>query len=272
MGWMLFLSARNTCTDSIQHIYERFGQLGRSCVYVGALSWWVSKLTLIIFLLLPLFSFLFFFQPKMTEQMKLRGTLEGHGGWVTQIATTSEVPDMILSSSRGTCIIRSLCVTVSFGRTLFPFFEEREKTFLLCCSFSVIFASLVCSWLKSIYLVQGARHPTVCAPIRIVRTYAPCTIPPSPPPLPSFYTCGKPFFGLPAPHFYRCVLQCRCIFFFPACSVLFGHTTTRNTFCACRIASSRACTRANFCPPPLPGAQILKKREKKFKIYYVKRL
>lgn len=66
-----------------------------------------------------------------------------------------------------------------------------------------------------------------------------------------------------SPLFYRCVLQCRCIFFFPACSVLFGHTTTRNTFCACRIASSRACTRANFCPPPLPGAQILKKKEKK---------
>lgn len=37
----------------------------------------------------------------MTEQLKLRGTLKGHGGWVTQIATTPAVPDMILSSSRG---------------------------------------------------------------------------------------------------------------------------------------------------------------------------
>jgi len=37
--------------------------------------------------------------------MKLRGTLEGHGGWVTQIATTNEVPDMILSSSRDKSII-----------------------------------------------------------------------------------------------------------------------------------------------------------------------
>ena len=41
----------------------------------------------------------------MTEQMKLRGTLAGHGGWVTQIATTPEVPDMILSASRDKTII-----------------------------------------------------------------------------------------------------------------------------------------------------------------------
>lgn len=37
----------------------------------------------------------------MTEQLRLRGTLKGHGGWVTQIATTPAIPDMILSSSRG---------------------------------------------------------------------------------------------------------------------------------------------------------------------------
>ena len=37
----------------------------------------------------------------MTEQMTLRGTLQGHGGWVTQIATTPQYPDMILSASRG---------------------------------------------------------------------------------------------------------------------------------------------------------------------------
>lgn len=35
------------------------------------------------------------------EHMELRGTLAGHNGWVTQIATTQEVPDMILSASRG---------------------------------------------------------------------------------------------------------------------------------------------------------------------------
>ena len=36
----------------------------------------------------------------MAEQLKLKSTLMGHGGWVTQIATTPEVPDMILSASR----------------------------------------------------------------------------------------------------------------------------------------------------------------------------
>jgi guanine nucleotide-binding protein subunit beta-2-like 1 protein len=39
------------------------------------------------------------------EQMKLRGTLVGHSNWVTQIATTPEVPDMILSSSRDKTVI-----------------------------------------------------------------------------------------------------------------------------------------------------------------------
>ena len=38
----------------------------------------------------------------MSDQLRLRGTLKGHGGWVTQIATTPSVPDMILSASRGT--------------------------------------------------------------------------------------------------------------------------------------------------------------------------
>ena len=37
----------------------------------------------------------------MADQLRLRGTLKGHGGWVTQIATTPSVPDMILSASRG---------------------------------------------------------------------------------------------------------------------------------------------------------------------------
>uniref|UniRef100_A0AAY4CKK0 Small ribosomal subunit protein RACK1 n=1 Tax=Denticeps clupeoides TaxID=299321 RepID=A0AAY4CKK0_9TELE len=37
----------------------------------------------------------------MTEQMTVRGTLKGHSGWVTQIATTPQFPDMILSGSRG---------------------------------------------------------------------------------------------------------------------------------------------------------------------------
>lgn len=38
------------------------------------------------------------------EQLTLKGTLEGHNGWVTQIATNHNFPNMILSASRGTCI------------------------------------------------------------------------------------------------------------------------------------------------------------------------
>jgi guanine nucleotide-binding protein subunit beta-2-like 1 protein len=41
----------------------------------------------------------------MGEQLTLRGTLEGHGGWITSIATTAENPDMILSASRDKTII-----------------------------------------------------------------------------------------------------------------------------------------------------------------------
>ena len=40
----------------------------------------------------------------MGEQMTLRGTLKGHSGWVTQIATTPQRTDMLLSSSRGKSI------------------------------------------------------------------------------------------------------------------------------------------------------------------------
>lgn len=41
----------------------------------------------------------------MTEQMTLRGTLQGHGGWVTQIATTPLFPDVLLSASRDKSLI-----------------------------------------------------------------------------------------------------------------------------------------------------------------------
>ena len=37
----------------------------------------------------------------MAEQLSLRGTLVGHTGWVTAIATTTENPDILVSSSRG---------------------------------------------------------------------------------------------------------------------------------------------------------------------------
>ena len=41
----------------------------------------------------------------MTETMQLRGTLAGHNGWVTQIATNPKYPEMILSASRDKSLI-----------------------------------------------------------------------------------------------------------------------------------------------------------------------
>jgi len=41
----------------------------------------------------------------MGEQLTLRGTLVGHGGWVTAIATTPVDPDLVVSASRDKSII-----------------------------------------------------------------------------------------------------------------------------------------------------------------------
>jgi guanine nucleotide-binding protein subunit beta-2-like 1 protein len=41
----------------------------------------------------------------MGENLNLRGTLVGHGGWVTAIATTAEDPNMVLTASRDKTII-----------------------------------------------------------------------------------------------------------------------------------------------------------------------
>lgn len=41
----------------------------------------------------------------MGETLQLRGTLTGHNGWVTQIATNPKFPEMILSSSRDKSLI-----------------------------------------------------------------------------------------------------------------------------------------------------------------------
>merc|ERR1711997_784957 len=41
----------------------------------------------------------------MAETLQLRGTLEGHSGWVTQIATNTKYPDIILSASRDKTLI-----------------------------------------------------------------------------------------------------------------------------------------------------------------------
>ena len=36
----------------------------------------------------------------MAESVQLRGTLEGHSGWVTSLATSAENPDLLVSGSR----------------------------------------------------------------------------------------------------------------------------------------------------------------------------
>ena len=40
--------------------------------------------------------------PNSMESLRYLGSLAGHKGWVTAIATSSENPDMILTASRGT--------------------------------------------------------------------------------------------------------------------------------------------------------------------------
>jgi guanine nucleotide-binding protein subunit beta-2-like 1 protein len=41
----------------------------------------------------------------MSETLTLRGTLKGHGDWVTSLATTPEDPNILLSSSRDKSIV-----------------------------------------------------------------------------------------------------------------------------------------------------------------------
>ncbi|KAL8756718.1 MAG: hypothetical protein Q9184_004408 [Pyrenodesmia sp. 2 TL-2023] len=43
--------------------------------------------------------------PSMAEQLVMRGTLEGHSGWVTSLATSLENPNMLLSGSRDKTLI-----------------------------------------------------------------------------------------------------------------------------------------------------------------------
>lgn len=44
--------------------------------------------------------------PDTMESLRYLGSMAGHKGWVTAIATSSENPDMILTASRGMCFPR----------------------------------------------------------------------------------------------------------------------------------------------------------------------
>jgi guanine nucleotide-binding protein subunit beta-2-like 1 protein len=44
-------------------------------------------------------------QQASSDHLVYKGKLEGHGGWVTAIATSAEIPDMLLSASRDKSII-----------------------------------------------------------------------------------------------------------------------------------------------------------------------
>uniref|UniRef100_A0A673AX50 Small ribosomal subunit protein RACK1 n=1 Tax=Sphaeramia orbicularis TaxID=375764 RepID=A0A673AX50_9TELE len=92
----------------------------------------------------------------MTEQMTVRGTLKGHSGWVTQIATTPQYPDMILSASRGEAsptgsanMASSTLLTVWLGVTTRQF-VGHEKDVL-----SVAFSA------DNRQIVSGSRDKTI---------------------------------------------------------------------------------------------------------------
>ena len=59
------------------------------------------------------------------EQMTCKGTLRGHNGWITQIATTPVFPDMLLSASRDKTIIMWQ-LTREEGYVYFPLFSIFE--------------------------------------------------------------------------------------------------------------------------------------------------
>lgn len=77
----------------------------------------------------------------MTETLKLRGTLCGHNGWVTQIATNPKYPDMILSSSRGKVI---------------SYFHKLIHVHLLFYYFKIIFNTFNCLYI--IYILDSRSY------------------------------------------------------------------------------------------------------------------
>ncbi|SRR6266478_6312433 len=56
----------------------------------------------------------------MAESLRFLGSLTGHSGWVTAIATSSETPDVILTASRGNTILCRVCASFRLNTILLP--------------------------------------------------------------------------------------------------------------------------------------------------------
>merc|ERR1712037_189243 len=70
--------------------------------------------------------------PIMTEQMTFKGSLKGHNGWVTQIATTPIFPDMLLSAARD----RTIKLWNTVGVCKFTIQENCHTEWVSCVRFS----------------------------------------------------------------------------------------------------------------------------------------
>ena len=64
----------------------------------------------------------------MPDSLVFKGTLQGHGGWVTAIATSPENPDMILTASRGKFMFASLDELSSLTNRICNMQSERGLT------------------------------------------------------------------------------------------------------------------------------------------------
>uniref|UniRef100_A0A1I7ZAP6 Small ribosomal subunit protein RACK1 n=1 Tax=Steinernema glaseri TaxID=37863 RepID=A0A1I7ZAP6_9BILA len=67
----------------------------------------------------------------MAMQMKLEGSLHGHSGWVTQIATNPRNPNMIVSSSRDKSVICWNLDAENFGNTSGMVLQGRPEKSLI---------------------------------------------------------------------------------------------------------------------------------------------
>lgn len=100
----------------------------------------------------------------MTETMQLRGTLRGHNGWVTQIATNPIHTDMILSCSRGkytppcpvfrySCLIRA--------RHKSKKFEQCSTNVVYCDTDDYVEMRLTPRVVRLLFLLFTSRSPIV---------------------------------------------------------------------------------------------------------------